>query len=470
MNRVEVTAKTAPSLAQRMTAAHDAVNAIHKSNAEAREAIDRYLKARGVTLESLTDQSEGFRRDCYGAIKEALQDWTKLKAPRFDPLRDRPEEEIKKVTPVEPEPVEPVEPVSPVKRAEPVEPPTSSQDCADSNGAANELADMIRRIVGTPEVNLNESRFEELFGHHIENGVNWNNTGVVKLIDERMKDARHRIEIHTPGGNVKPISGLMHRQTTQIATWANANVPVWAWGGAGAGKSHMFYQIAEMLDYTDDMARLVSVGPTTTATSLIGFCVAGNGDYKEGLLYQPFKDGWIVGLDEPACGDASVLAQLNAMIANDRYTFPNGETVKRHERFRMLCFDNTKGTGATAGYTARTRLDAATMDRFAVIELHYDEDLEYSLCTGEAYANPHLHWKAGQVGEHLDLCKQWVKWVQAVRAYVGKSVLISPRASMLGVRAIRAGIPVSEVKEALVFKLVSDDTRSRIESEVKGGF
>ncbi len=70
-------------------------------------------------------------------------------------------------------------------------------------------------------------------------------------------------------------------------------------------------------------------------------------------------------------------------------------------------------------------------------------------------------WKAGEPANN-DVCERWVKWVQAVRKDCGSSVLISPRASLNGVKALRAGIPIPDVAEALVFKLVSNDTRDRM--------
>ena len=57
---------------------------------------------------------------------------------------------------------------------------------------------------------------------------------------------------------------------------------------------------------------------------------------------------------------------------------------------------------------------------------------------------------------------RYVEWIQKVRAQVGNSVLISPRASINGCKALRAGVPMNEVIEALVFKLVSEDSRKRI--------
>lgn len=448
-----------------MDRAHEAVREIHRTNAEAREAIDRYLKQRGVTMDSLSDQSEGFRKDCYGAVRDALQadDWSALTyVQRFDPLASVPAQEPT----AKADPIEVVVAVDEEPKAAP-EMLSQNEDGNPATLLQKAIEEMIESRSG--KSGIDERRFRELFDHEIQNGVEWEKTGVAKLIEERVKDMpAHRFEVKTPSGLIKPVKGLMHQQAVQFATWINADVPLWVWGSAGSGKSTLFYQLADMLDYTDETARLVSVGPTTTASTLIGFCTAGTGDYKEGLLYQPFKEGWLVGLDEPACGDPSILAQLNAMIANERYTFPNGETVKRHDRFRVVCFDNTKGTGATAGYTARARLDAATLDRFAIIEMEYDEALEFAICTGQQPEAPSEQWQGGEAGDHSELCAKWVHWVQAVRAYVGQSVLISPRASLLGVRAIRAGVPIEEVKEALVFKLVSPDTRTRINENVQG--
>jgi hypothetical protein len=289
---------------------------------------------------------------------------------------------------------------------------------------------------------------------------------VKSIVEDILKD-NHPARIEIAGANLPEphkVDGVMHRQVTQVAQWVACDVPVWAWGGAGGGKSTFFYHVADCLGY-GERRRLVSMGPTTTASTLIGFCTAGDGSYREGLLYQPYKEGWLAGIDEPATGDPGVIAQLNAMVANGHYTFPNGETVERHPEFRLVCLDNTKGTGATAGYTARTRLDAATLDRFAVIEVGYDEALETLIATGAG--EPGTPWKGRKPGDYPDDCVAYVQWVQAVRKHVGKSVLVSPRASILGCKAIRAGIPVEEVKEALVYKLTTPDTKANIEREVR---
>ena len=133
--------------------------------------------------------------------------------------------------------------------------------------------------------------------------------------------------------------------------------------------------------------------------------------------------------------------------------------MARHSSFRVIAGANTKGCGAVAGYTARQRLDAATLDRFAVIELAYDAELERSIALGEP-KRPGPTWEA--VNNPAETATRWVDYVQKVRGTIGSSALISPRASILGVKALRAGVPAMEVAEALVFKLVGDSTRANI--------
>jgi len=280
---------------------------------------------------------------------------------------------------------------------------------------------------------------------------------VQKLIAEAMAQIGvHRIELVQPNGELKTISGLMHPQVPQAAAWLNAGVPLWAWSAAGSGKTHSARQIAEVLDV---VPYVVSVDPTLTVAKLLGYRNVANGNFVEGYLYKAYKHGGLVALDEIDTGDPGVVASINALLSSTHYLFPNNETVERHAQFHIMALANTKGTGAVAGYTARNKLDAATLDRFAIIEWKYDEGMETALACG--LGSPDVPWKGGPPASEI-LQRRYVEWVQKVRKQVGNSVLLSPRASINGCRALRAGIPLTEVIEALVFKLVNDDTRKRI--------
>jgi hypothetical protein len=300
--------------------------------------------------------------------------------------------------------------------------------------------------------------FEDGFKERLEKALSNGSfpTERVKALIDELKPGISRIEMVTPDGNVRSAEGLMHPQVPQLLAWLMAGVPVWAWSAAGSGKTHLARQIAAMLGIE---AYVMSVDPTLTVAKIMGYRNVANGEYVEGFAYRAFKFGGLLVADEKDTGDAGVMAAANAMLSNSHYLFPNGETVEKHKDFRYLALANTKGMGAVAGYTARNRLDAATLDRFAIVEVKYDKGLELALATGEG--TPGAPWKPGKPA-NLATQQAYVAWVQKLRENFGSSVLLSPRASINGCKALRCGIPLAEVVEALVFKLVSDDSRRRM--------
>jgi hypothetical protein len=376
-------------------------------------------------------------------------------------------------TPVKPRAVEPVKAV---------EPRTLKPAIASAVGGDSEVADLLAKLLqgrvtaqatgvdadaveaiadkcarsAVSEAMIEaDKEFEAKLKRHLGNG-SFPTDRVKEIVEELTRNLALRVEFITAAGEVKPIDGLMHPQVPQVAAWLRSNVPVWAWGAAGSGKTHLARQVAAMLEIEP---HVVSVDPTLTVAKLLGYRNVANGGFVEGFLYHAYKSGGLVALDEIDTGDPGVVASINALLSNTHYLFPNGETVERHPKFYTLALANTRGTGAVAGYTARNRLDAATLDRFAVIEIKYDPGLEMALACGQGV--PARPWRQGAAAQSA-IQKRYVEWVQQVREHVGNSVLISPRVSINGCRALRHGIPMVEIAEALVFKLVADDTRKRI--------
>ena len=399
--------------------------------------------------------------------------------PDWSRLDGQPGNGSKRVDPLDVQPVAvsrpPVADVEPVKA---VEPRSLTPVIASPVGGDSEVADLLAKLLHgrmkTEAQGVDENAVEAIASRvvtealldadkefagklqkHLSNG-SFPTERVKEIVAELTRNAAHRVEFITAAGEVKPVDGLMHPQVPQITAWLRANVPVWAWGGAGSGKTHLARQVAAMLEIEP---RVVSVDPTLTVAKLLGYRNVANGGFVEGFLYQAYKSGGLVALDEIDTGDPGVVASINALLSNTHYLFPNGETVERHPKFYTLALANTKGCGATNGYVARNRLDAATLDRFAVIEIKYDTGLELALACGQGV--PAQPWQHGQPAQ-LDTQKRYVEWVQKVRQQVGNSVLISPRASINGCRALRHGIPMGEVVEALVFKLITEDSRKQI--------
>lgn len=100
----------------------------------------------------------------------------------------------------------------------------------------------------------------------------------------------------------------------------------------------------------------------------------------------------------------------------------------------------------------RNQLDAATLDRFAVLDWDYDERIEAIWAGADQTA------------------KDWTAYVQRIRAQSVKLSLrfiVSPRASIYGARMLRAGIARSEVEDAVLWKGLSKDERARFAQVVR---
>lgn len=214
---------------------------------------------------------------------------------------------------------------------------------------------------------------------------------------------------------------------------------IYIWGAPGSGKTHMAKQIGKCLGvktYT------YPIGPTITEGKLLGFNNIATGSFVAGWLYEAYKNGGLVALDEIDLADAAVLGATNS-IENDAYIFGNGEFAERHKDFYLIAFANTLGTGSTKGFT-RNILDAATRDRFTTLELEYDEQLEQDI-----YGNQH-----------------WATYVQRVRKYVkdscNSSFYVTPRATRKGAAYLKAGIPHQLVVELTIFKGCPRDLKNSI--------
>jgi uncharacterized protein (DUF1778 family) len=209
-------------------------------------------------------------------------------------------------------------------------------------------------------------------------------------------------------------------------------------GGAGSGKTTIASQAAAALDLP-----FYSTGAVGMAYQLLGFINA-EGNYMETDLYRAYTKGGVFLFDEIDGSSAQALLAFNAIAANDLAAFPCG-TVKRHDDFVIIAAANTFGTGATRQYVGRAQLDGATRDRFAFVEMPYDEKLEM----------------------HISLNDVWTAWVQKCRAVAAEhrmEVIISPRASMKGGKALSAGLSVDEVAEMYVFRGMSQSDRARFPS------
>lgn len=168
-----------------------------------------------------------------------------------------------------------------------------------------------------------------------------------------------------------------HAKFNEVRTLVNASIPVLLTGEKGSGKTTLAKQVAE-----DCKMRFFSMSMTrqTTLSHLLGF-MSVNGTYVASQLRDCAENGGAFLLDEIDAADANVLLSLNT-IENGFISFPNG-LVDLHKDFRLMATSNPQDEHQH--YTGRTKLDAATLDRFDIIDIERDENLEQSLVDPDTF-------------------------------------------------------------------------------------
>lgn len=266
----------------------------------------------------------------------------------------------------------------------------------------------------------------------------------VKLDDFRKKLRKETvkvIEVKQPDGLPNKPVGVCHYLTEQIAQVCNLGIHQMLVGPAGGGKTTCVEKVSEILNLK---FYPMSVGPQTTKSDLLGFIDAA-GNYHTTPLREAFENGGLLLLDEVDAANAGVLTIINALLANGYCSFPDG-IKQRNENFRCICACNTYGRGADRQYVGRNQLDAATLDRFAVVDFEYDCAMEKMIAGND----------------------EWVSKIQRYRERAFKlnmRVVISPRASIFGAKLLASGMKEKQVEELVVWKGVSTEIRSKISAE-----
>lgn len=151
-------------------------------------------------------------------------------------------------------------------------------------------------------------------------------------------------------------------------------------GPTGTGKSTLAKTACKHLfNLTDDPVTSgkyaqISFSPDTTSGEMIGRTDV-NGNFHESEIVRVFRDGGVILFDEIDDADASMLIKVNTALANGYLATPNGMVLRNKETY-IVCAANTYGTGPDAMYVGRTRLDAATLDRFCLSTIYVDYDTE----------------------------------------------------------------------------------------------
>ena len=183
-------------------------------------------------------------------------------------------------------------------------------------------------------------------------------------------------------GKKAEMKGIQHEKFETVLKFVANNEPVFLTGPAGSGKNVICKQIAEALGL-----KFYFTNAVTQEYKLTGFTDA-MGNYQETQFYKAFTQGGVFMLDEMDASIPEVLIILNAAIANRYFDFPAPIGYKEaHPDFRVIAAGNTIGHGADFEYIGRNQLDAASLDRFAIVKIDYSEAIENAVANDIEVAN-----------------------------------------------------------------------------------
>lgn len=192
-----------------------------------------------------------------------------------------------------------------------------------------------------------------------------------ELNDATIEEVKSFFGIYEEGEPIK------HERFNVLKAFLESDQNIYLVGPAGTGKNHTCLQLANELGLDFFFSNGVQFKHDVT-----GYGDA-NGRFIETPFYKAWANGGLFMLDEfdSSCADAAIV--LNAALANGYFDFPVVGNVKRHANFRVIAAGNTCGTGANDEYTARQTLDAATLDRFWVVDFGYDPRVEERIAKGD---------------------------------------------------------------------------------------
>ena len=203
-----------------------------------------------------------------------------------------------------------------------------------------------------------------------------------QCVEELMPPRQFEIVDHAKGSIIA--LGLQHERFPTLLRAVQARdhrgfrLNIWLTGPTGSGKTTAAEAVSKALALP-----FGSDGSLDADYKVLGFRDA-NGNIISTQFLEIYEGGGVYVADEIDNWLPSALLSLNAALANGWVASPKG-LIKRHPDTCVIACANTWGLGATSDYVGRTRLDAASLDRFhPKINWPIDERLERAVAQNMA--------------------------------------------------------------------------------------
>jgi MoxR-like ATPase len=235
-------------------------------------------------------------------------------------------------------------------------------------------------------------------------------------------------------------------------------------GPAGCGKTMLAEQLARLLSVPFGS---VSCTMGMSESQLLGWLLPSNGgnyEYRASPMVKLAQQSSVFLFDELDAADNNTLLIVNSLLANGFVSVPQSldtPMIERHVDSIIIANANTMA-GATADYAGRTVLDAATLDRFYPIVMGYDESYEHNLFVKAGCSSPKRRmtaWRADNASEYDAIT--WDTLGTFFFELRGKAEtmrkIVSTRFAKKLIAAVRAGVPIKEVKTDLLSGWTKDE-------------
>lgn len=242
-----------------------------------------------------------------------------------------------------------------------------------------------------------------------------------------------------------------HFYFARLVRLVKAGVPVYLWGPAGSGKTTAALQAAEALGID---AEIDTLDPTTFRSMIQGYMTPSGEP-----VHTAFTRCWTGGKgyvpDETDNAPGHVQTLFNSALANGHAPLAWGN-VARKDGFLFIGTGNTPGR-PTREFPDRKPMSAAFADRLYFIHWPLDPAIECRLAGLPIPARPEV------ASKKIDK-QTWVTFVQRIREWSltnAPTLMVTPRASIVGLTALSLGESPEQVADGLIFRGADKDLRDK---------
>lgn len=281
----------------------------------------------------------------------------------------------------------PSEPPTPRQTPPPPSPPSPRETTMSTPATLQNLADALQGLIGTQI----EERLASVEATVAKVDPETIKQIVAAQIDVVAGKLTREVKIEIPSIPTAKFEGKAHPALERVLKLIAAGQRFFLLvGPAATGKSTLAKQVAETLKRP---FCATAITETMQREDLLGVrahdLMKGEVKYRSTPIVDTWEAGGVICLDELDRGNPNTLCALNSIEQGALYvprSDAEGGSVSKSATAIVIGTANTYGTGASRTYVGANQLDAAFVDRFRVIEVGYDREIETVVCGGDETA------------------------------------------------------------------------------------